>query len=164
MTNYIKSNELDNYEIQHYDIMNACVSTVANLALVAANDKKYQEWLQVFHDNQNYLFVGLCDEELCEMASQLLVKFFKLLKEDALKSMPLLVRSLEVVFGNNGARKASNQQYSRRCQEVFSAFLIALYDYGHPFSESLTRLRASLLDQRMDLTPLAVFLNHTARS
>jgi hypothetical protein len=160
LTNYIVSKELDNYEIQHYDILNACVSTVGNLCGELENAQEYQEWLQIFKKNQNHLYVGLCDEDLCEMAAQLLVKFYKLLKDDALKSIPLLLRIIELIYGKGRVDSGNTSQMSLRCQEVVANFLIAVYDLGAPFSDSIRKLRESFMDQGMEMTPMRTFLNY----
>jgi hypothetical protein len=173
LSNYITTQQLDNYEIQHYDIMNACVSTTANLT-VATNEKEYFQWLQVFEDNKNYLFAGLCDEELCSMASNLLIKFYRLLREDTMKTMPLLLRSIEVIYRPVRSRASSQlqqqhqsqqqvttPQVSQRCQEVIPGFLIALYDLGEPFTDPLNKMRLSLMEQKSThQTPLVDFFEY----
>lgn len=55
--------------------MNACVSTVG----ILSDRNDLIPWENLFLESQNYLYVGLCDEDLCDMASQLLVKFFQVL-------------------------------------------------------------------------------------
>ncbi|KAL9649782.1 hypothetical protein ABK040_009596 [Willaertia magna] len=132
--------DLDHLEIEHYDILNVCVSVVL-LQQEYDNDfeSSESEWLNIYEKLQSHFYVGLCDEELCEMASQLLLKFYSVLKREVIKSMiPQIVKTIEILFSNNSL----TQQ-----QSVLSKFLIDLYSLGNPFNQPILKLANSLIDQ-----------------
>lgn len=151
LAQHIQSNNLETMDMHHFDILNACVATADSNHEA---DESVQEWTTVFELLQNHLFAGLCDGDLCKVSCQVILKFFKMLRANAIRSMPLLFRSLEVMFHphGNGA--------SEVCQEVVPLFLISMYDLGEPFTLSLQKLASSMLEQRMDHTPLRDFLIH----
>ncbi|EFC46503.1 hypothetical protein NAEGRDRAFT_65518 [Naegleria gruberi] len=133
---------LDHLEVEHYDVLNACIS-IAQLDQ-PEDDKTFKdscpsEWLEIYDRLQNHFFVGLVDEELCEMAAQLIVKFFSVLKKEVVKSMAAqLVNSIEIIYGGN--------QFAHQ-QAIFSQFLIDVYSLGSPFSQPLMKLASSLMEQ-----------------
>ena len=135
---------LDHLEIEHYDVLNACVS----VALIEVSEEEEEkvfkdtlpsEWLLIYEQLQNHFYVGLVDEELCEMASQLLVKFYSILRKEVVKSMiPHLIKTIEILFAN---KQLAHQQ------EVMSQYLIGLYRLGSPFCQPLLKLANSLMEQ-----------------
>ncbi|KAG2378008.1 hypothetical protein C9374_008630 [Naegleria lovaniensis] len=136
--------QLDHLEIEHYDVLNACVS-VAQIEVSEEEEEKVfkdtlpSEWLTIYDQLQNHFYVGLVDEELCEMASQLLVKFCSVLRKEVVKTMiPHVIKTIEILFANN---QMEHQQ------EVMSQFLIGLYGLGSPFSQPLLKLANSLMEQ-----------------
>lgn len=75
--------KLQHLELPHYDILGACVPTTMT------NDEEQQSWLDLFKELQNLLYVGLCDEDFCSFAAEVLLKFFTLLQAEALKVIVL---------------------------------------------------------------------------
>jgi hypothetical protein len=152
LTNIIKEHNLSLYELQHYDIMNTCVSTVGELS----DREDMIPWETVFVENQNLLFAGLSDEENCEVAADLILKFYVLLQADALKSIPLLLKAIETIF--------QPRSKSVRSRDALTQFLIALYSQGEPFTHTLEKLAStSLSESHLAQTELAEFLRVVAQ-
>jgi hypothetical protein len=80
LTRHIMERKLDNYDHEHFQIMQACINT-ANVQESEVRDA----WNEVLMQNSNHLFAGLCNEEFCEEAAEVLIQFFRILREDALK-------------------------------------------------------------------------------
>ena len=88
------------------------------------------DWAAWLNANKDYLYVALCDEELCQPVAECLKPLFALLREDALPSFSTLLSSLRMVCDHSPAL----------CATVATDFLLALYDKGEPFTGALRNL------------------------
>lgn len=79
MTKKIQEDNLQALDVPHFDIFDACLSAAGK------SDEDLQSWQTLFKELQSYIFGSLSNEEMCESASEVIVKFFKLLQADALK-------------------------------------------------------------------------------
>ena len=158
LADIVKKVGLGNFEQEHFDVMEA----VARNQSDRDSEEDQRKWVSIFLEIKNYLYVGLCDEELCEIAANVLLKIFlwQFLQEEAIKSIDTLFHTLEMIYPRGPAR----------CQEVVPKLLIAITDTG---SEALVRAMAILAksireSQMMTKTsmnstsPLNSFIQHVA--
>jgi len=87
----------------------------------------WQGWLKA---NKDYLYVGLCDEELCKPIAEALLRLFGLLQELALPTFSTLFSSLRLLC--DGGVPA--------CQATADALLASLYQMGEPFADAISQL------------------------
>jgi hypothetical protein len=69
LCDYIVGNELDHLEKEHMTILILCSSA-------ELSGLNYENWLKIFTKLKDYLFVGICDTELCESSLEVLIRFF----------------------------------------------------------------------------------------
>jgi len=67
----IKVENLGHLEVEHIEIIEACVCS----EIFDEGSKK--QWIDIFDGLKEYLFVGLCDLELCEKSIKIIKSFYK---------------------------------------------------------------------------------------
>ena len=114
-----RSRQLDSLEVSYIDVLAAL--------LPYALEESRGEWSNWLRDNKDYLYVALCDEELCGPVTAALKPFFAMLKDDALPTFSTLLSSLRMVCDNAPLH----------CSKVATDFLVELFDAGEPFDAAL---------------------------
>ena len=104
------------------DAGHAEIIAAAAAGAAAAEEEGWAQWLV---DAKNYLYVALCDEELCEAASSALLSLCASVRGGVLPTFPTLLSSLRMVFGGRGAE---------RCQDTALALLESLLAIGEPLT------------------------------
>ena len=84
--------------------------------------------------NKDYLYVALCDEELCYSVTEMLKPLFALLQEDALLTFSTLFSSLKMVSDKTG----------EACCAAAEQFLLDIYGLGGCFEDGCKKLHAQL--------------------
>merc|ERR1711998_478166 len=88
MAALIAEDKLENLEREHVSVLKAvCGEMTAS-----------QEWVSWFLSVKDYLYVSLCDEELCGLAEQVLRLVFSTLGDGVSSTLPTLLSSLNLVF------------------------------------------------------------------
>ena len=87
----------------------------------------WQAWLLAAKE---YLYVALCDEELCVPIAEALVSLFGYLREGALKSFSTLLSSMRMIFPDGPAA----------CQATALTLLSNVFEMGEPFSGAVYNL------------------------
>ena len=91
-----KAQKLAYLEPAHADVFCALLGA----PLPAADVEAWQAWLLAAKE---YLYVALCDEELCVPIAEALVSLFGYLREGALKSFSTLLSSMRMIFPDGPA-------------------------------------------------------------
>lgn len=180
LTEHVQEAKLENFELLHYEILHACLNMIVPASKQSSNNPSQQHsphvvpdappkdqestnsksnnedisaWSAIFKDNQHLFFVGLCDEALCQIAGQVIIKFFSVIQAEALKCIPDLIRILELVYKPRG-------EISKKCQEEIPNFLIGVYEVGGPFAPTMEKLAVRMKEQNMEHSPLVNFINY----
>lgn len=117
-----RSRALDTLEVPFTDVLSAL--------LPAARAEERAAWSTWLRENKDYLYVALCDEELCGPITLALKPLFVTLKDDALGSFSTLLSSLRMVCDNA----------PQHCAKVATTFLLELVELGEPFTTALRNL------------------------
>lgn len=117
-----REHQLDTLEVPYVDVITAL------LPYALADDKA--EWSQWLRDNKDYLYVALCDEELCRPVTASLLPLFTILQDECLPTFATLLSSLRMVCDNAPAL----------CTTVATDFLLKLHELGEPFEGALRNL------------------------
>jgi len=134
-----KAAKLDNLESSHAQVLAALLAGPFN----PAEQSEWRDWLLSAKD---YLYVALCDEELCDSMAASLLSLFAFVQDGALPTFSTLLSSLRMLF---------QPEVSPVCQSVAVSFLTQLYERGPPFTGAIfdlvsnfdANLRASALSQ-----------------
>ena len=137
-----KVQQLDHLVSAHAEVLFAILGG----PLAAAQRDQWQLWLKT---NKDYLYVGLCDEDLCQYISQALLRLFELLQELALPTFTTLFSSLRMICQPDGPRD---------CQGQADSLLSSLHRMGDPFSGAVSKLVAEFEPQMRAALPSAVHL------
>ena len=121
-----KEQQLDHLASAHAEVLLA----VLRGALAAADSEQWVLWLKA---NKDYLYVGLCDEDLCSDMSRALLLLFGLLQDLALPTFATLFSSLRMLSGPEGHRD---------CQAQADILLTSLLRMGAPFAGAVSKLVA----------------------
>ena len=76
---YVQEKNLINLEREHVEIFAGC--------LVQTMYPEHKEiWLRIYENLKSYVFIGLCDRELCSLCGDILKKFitFEAIQDDVL--------------------------------------------------------------------------------
>jgi len=118
-----KEQALDHLLGAHADVLLAVICTPLD-----AGKEAWAAWLKA---NKDYLYVGLCDEDLCQQMSTALLTLFRFLRELALPTFSTLFSSLRMLSGPDG---------HPMCQTSADTLLTGLYRMGEPFSGAVAKL------------------------
>jgi hypothetical protein len=102
-------------------------SLLTEEGLTADGAEYWGGWLK---NNKDYLYVALCDDELCGTVTSALLPLFTLLREDALPTFSTLLSSLRMVCDNAPTE----------CATAATNFLLAVHGLGAPFVAALENL------------------------
>ena len=69
MDRYVAQESLPNFEKQHLDILIGCLYN--NL-----DERDSQTWVSIYENLKKHIFLALCENELCALASDILKKLF----------------------------------------------------------------------------------------
>jgi hypothetical protein len=120
-----RARSLDTLEPAYTEVLSALLAP-SSLSSGAGLD--WSAWLKA---NKDYLYVALCDEELCVQVTTALKPLFAFLKEEALPTFSTLLSSLRMVCDNAS---------SPVCASVATDFLLAVLALGPPFISALRNL------------------------
>ena len=135
-----KAQKLAYLEPAHADVLGALLS-----APIAESEREaWQQWLLA---GKEYLYVALCDEELCTPLSEALLALFGALQEGALKSFSTLLSSMRMIFPEGPAA----------CQATALSFLGRVFELGEPFSGAVYNLVGNF-DQTMRASQLSTLI------
>lgn len=118
-----KAASLDHLDREHAEVIQALVSDL----LEPADADAWGMWLV---ESKDYLYVSLCDEELCEPIASAMLSLFSFLGEGALPTFSTLLSSLRMLFPDG----------SEHCQAVVADFLVRVLDLGGPFTDAMRSL------------------------
>jgi len=90
---------------------------------------QWGEWLK---NNKDYLYVALCDEELCTAMASFLLALFAAIKEEALPTFSTLLSSLRML--------CDSCEPGGVCHQTAVTLLSTLVDQGSPFKKAITDL------------------------
>jgi len=119
-----RARSLDTLETAYTEVLSALLSPSS---LASGAGLEWSGWLKA---NKDYLYVALCDEELCVPVTAALKPLFAFLKEEALPTFSTLLSSLRMVSDNA----------SPVCASVATDFLLAVLAIGPPFTSALQNL------------------------
>jgi len=134
-----KQQQLENLVSAHAEVLCAVLST----PLDPRDREGWQAWLKA---NKDYLYVGLCDEDLCKNISTALLPLFALLQELALPTFSTLFSSLRMLCGPDYAA----------CQGTADELLVALVGLGDPVAGAIAKLVAEFEPQMRSALPQSV--------
>ena len=92
-------------------------------------------WTGWLTQNKDYLYVSLCDDELCVPVTAALASLFAALKEEALPTFSTLLSSLRML--------CDSAETGSVCQPTATAFLLGLFESGAPFGDAIKNLVAN---------------------
>lgn len=118
-----KAASLDHLDREHAEVIQALVSDT----LEPEDADAWGAWLVEYKD---YLYVSLCDEELCEPMAAAMLSLFAFLGDGALPTFSTLLSSLRMLFPDG----------TEHCQAVVADFLIRVLDLGGPFPDAMRSL------------------------
>lgn len=104
LARYITSRGLENLEESHVDVLWACLR----------EPPATQDWVAVYVELKDYLFVGLCDEEICSSCIAILKHFLatdELLGEIILVSKDSLIKVCYVLVTAANNKKCLGETY-----------------------------------------------------
>merc|ERR1712087_927538 len=134
-----KAQQLNYLESSHAE-------AIAALLAGPFNPAQLDEWQSWLLEGKDYLYVALCDDDLCEAITNGLLSLFDFLQAGALPTFSTLLSSLRMLFaGGNG---------SALCQSVSLGFLTSLFERGEPFSGAVYNL-VSNFDAPLRSSPLS---------
>ena len=137
-----KAQKLAYLEPAHADVFCALLGA----PLPAADVEAWQAWLLAAKE---YLYVALCDEELCVPIAEALVSLFGYLREGALKSFSTLLSSMRMIFPDGPAA----------CQATALTLLSNVFEMGEPFSGAVYNLVGNF-DESMRASGLSTLVEH----
>ena len=135
-----KAQQLSYLEPAHADVLGALFGA----RLDPADAEAWQAWL--LHGKE-YVYVALCDEELCAPIAEALLALFFYLGDAALKTFSTLLSSMRMIFPDGPAP----------CQATALAFLSALFEMGEPFAGAVFNLVGNF-DAAMRASQLATLV------
>ena len=92
-------------------------------------------WREWFLGAKDYLYVALCDPELCDTVCAALLGLYTYLGEEALPTFSTLLSSLRMLFSADAGAAGSTA-----CQAAAVAFLLKVHELGDPFAKALSLL------------------------
>ena len=131
-----RARKLDTLEPSYGEVLTALLPSGATpnhlFAHSEAGRAAWTEWLKL---NKDYLYVSLCDDELCVSATVALASLFTILKEDVLPTFSTLLSSLRML--------CDSAEAGGLCHRTATGFLLDLYHSGPPFSDAIKNLVAN---------------------
>ena len=124
----VKSAQLPCLEPAHAEV-------IAALATGALDDHGRDGWREWFLGAKDYLYVALCDPELCDTVCAALLGLYTYLGEEALPTFSTLLSSLRMLFSADAGAAGSTA-----CQAAAVAFLLKVHELGDPFAKALSLL------------------------
>ena len=124
----VKSAQLPCLEPAHAEV-------IAALATGALDDHGRDGWREWFLGAKDYLYVALCDPELCDTVCAALLGLYAYLGEEALPTFSTLLSSLRMHFSADAGAAGSTA-----CQAAAVAFLLKVHELGDPFAKALSLL------------------------
>jgi len=101
---------------------------VMSQPLAGAERDGWQSWLKTYKD---YLYVGLCDEDLCKLIADVLLRLFGVLSELAIPTFSTLFSSLRIIAAPDS---------HPACQASADSLLVTLFQMGEPFAGAIAKL------------------------
>ena len=92
------------------------------------------DWRGFLLKNKDYLYVALCDEELCASVTAALTTLFALLRDAVVPTFSTLLSSLRMLCD------AAPDPSSATCLAVATDFLVGLLELGEPFPAAVSNL------------------------
>lgn len=135
-----KAQQLSYLEPAHADVLGALFGA----QLAPADAEAWQAWLL---NGKEYVYVALCDEDLCAPIASALLALFGYLNEAALKTFSTLLSSMRMIFPDGPAT----------CQATALSFLSDLFEMGEPFSGAVYNLVGNF-DQSMRASQLSTLV------
>ena len=65
----VQNNSLERFEKEHIEILAGCLHK-------PIEDKDSKTWLNIYNKLKDYIFLAMCDKDLCQLASEILKKLF----------------------------------------------------------------------------------------
>lgn len=93
---FVQSSNLYNLNKEHVEIFAGCM-------VQPLNPEDRDIWFRIYENLKSYVFIGLCDTELCTLCGEILKKFitFEALTDDVLAvKFPSLCPLVNVLFPN----------------------------------------------------------------
>ena len=118
-----KAAALEHLDREHVEVIQALTSG----PLDPADTEAWGAWLM---ESKDYLYVSLCDEELCDLMASALQSLFAFVGEGALPTFSTLLSSLRMLFPDG----------PEHCQSVVIDFLFKVFELGGPFATAMRSL------------------------
>jgi hypothetical protein len=138
-----RAHSLDTLEPAHAEVIAALLPSDIIPHDLSEGKVAWGEWLKA---NKDYLYVALCDEELCAPVTSALLALFSILKEEVLPTFSTLLSSLRMLCDQVGDAAEPSA-----CLDTAISFLLNLHATGAPFKEAVTNLVTNF-DEPMKLT------------
>mmetsp|Transcript_46350 Transcript_46350/g.63101 ORF Transcript_46350/g.63101 Transcript_46350/m.63101 type:complete len:794 (-) Transcript_46350:479-2860(-) len=139
----VLAERLESLEVGHMQILTATVLAHC------ANSNLDQEWIQLFDELKDYVFVALCDPEECALAASVIESFsFRSSLRDGMLREAQLLGVLRLIFAPGG---------DETCQAQYVRMLRNLAAEGQKFREAVKELLSKVVGS-VDGTPLAVLI------
>jgi len=124
-----RERNMDTLEVSYVEVLSALLPRAA--------ESERDEWAKFLKDNKDYLYIGLCDEELCSpVSSDCLMPLFVLLQDECLASWSTLLATLRIVC----------EKAPIACTKVATTFLLDLLALGEPFANALRTMVSNFDD------------------
>jgi hypothetical protein len=69
LENYVQEQGLDSFERVHVEILAGCL-------VQPLQEKDWETWFRIYESLKSYIFIGLCDRDLCQLCTEVLKKLF----------------------------------------------------------------------------------------
>jgi len=128
---YARARSLDTLDPAHAEVIAALLPPDMTPHELSEGKDKWGEWLKA---NKDYLYVALCDEDLCIPVTSALLSLFGVLKEEVLVTFSTLLSSLRMLCDQSAETEPTT------CLPTAIMFLLELHGMGAPFTEAITNL------------------------
>ena len=86
---YVQTKNLQNFEKEHIEILAGCL-------VQQLEPRDHDIWCRIYENLKSYIFIGLCDRELCQLCAEVLKKFFgfETIQEEVLNVLNYLINDV----------------------------------------------------------------------
>lgn len=121
----VRSKSLSNLSAAHLSVFRHCAEAIAHEATSSVEVR--ERWVQLFQDLKDYVYVALCDVELCTEACNTLRLVFHGLGPAVFPTLPTLSSTLQMLYPGG----------DKRCQQSVQDFLTELFNTGSPWDRAV---------------------------
>ncbi|KAL3904899.1 MAG: hypothetical protein SGPRY_011114 [Prymnesium sp.] len=129
-----KEEGVDHLLTSHAELLMVLLSGRGVGGVESSPPSAWQAWLR---ENKDYLYVGLCDEDLCHQIAPALLSLFSHMREHALPTFSTLFSSLRMLCAPEGHPTC---QASARIITITYNLLASLFKMGGPFETAIATM------------------------